>query len=152
VLLDLTETDAPLTARECTRTYATLSWTCEQIFLLTASWIDSIDRAETKVAISVAARVFGWQADQWRGIVPESVLLEDARAAAPTPPARAAVAALDAADPERRADSLRALVQSLRDEVDLLTARLSPVSDGAATRMAEFLKRDLERVSAALAG
>jgi hypothetical protein len=152
VLLDLTETDVPLTARECTRAYATLSWTCEQIFLLTASWLDSIDRAETKVALSVAARVFGWQAEQWRALVPESVLLEDDRSAAPTPSARDAIAALAASEPPRRAESIGALASAMRDEVDLLTARLSPVSDGAAARLAEFLRGDLVRVSGALAG
>jgi hypothetical protein len=152
VLLDLTETDAPLTARECTRAFATLSWTCEQIFHLTASWIDSFDRAEAKVAVSVAARLFGWQADQWRGLVPESVLLEDDRSAAPTPAAREAIAALGACEPARRADALRAMAESMRAEVDLLTARLSPVSDGAARRLAEFLRADLERVSGALVG
>jgi hypothetical protein len=152
VLLDLTETSAPLTARECARAYATIAWTCEQIFHVTAGGIDSVDRAETKVALSVAARVFGWQAEQWRALVPESVLLEDARAAAPTAAARAAVAVLTASEPAALTDSLRALVRSMRDEVDLLTARLSPVSDGAATRLAEFLRGDLVRVSGALAG
>ena len=44
------------------------------------------------------------------------------------------------------------MAESMRAEVDLLTARLSPVSDGAARRLAEFLRADLERVSGALVG
>jgi hypothetical protein len=152
VLLDLTESTEPLTARECTRVYATLAWSCEQIFLTTAGWIDSVETAETKIALSIAARVFGWQAEQWRALVPESVLLDDDRAAAPVPAAREAMAALAAADPARRGDSLRALSETMQDEVGLLAERLSPVSDGAGARLAEFLRADLGRVSASLTG
>jgi hypothetical protein len=152
VLLDLPASDAPLTARECTRVLATLAWSCEQIFVVAAGWVDSIAAPETKVAVAVTARVFGWQAAQWRALVPESVLLEDDRVAAPTPSARAAVAALTAAAPARRVVSLRALTATIGDEVGLLTARLSPVSDGAAARLAEFLRIDLERTKSTLEG
>ena len=152
MLLELSASDAPLTARECTRVYATLAWSCEQIFVVAAGWVDSIATPETKVAVAVTARVFGWQAAQWRALVPESVLLEDDRGAAPTRSARDAVAALTAAAPARRVDSLRALAATIGDEVGLLTARLSPVSDGAAARLAEFLRVDLERTTRTLEG
>jgi hypothetical protein len=151
-LFDLTETDTPLTARESTRAYATLAWSCEQIFLVAAGWLDSEAAPERKVALSVAARVFGWQAEQWRSLVPESVLLEDDRGGAPTAVARETIAALRGAEPARHVESLRSVVVAMRDEVDLLTTRLSPVSDSAAARLAEFLRADLMRVSGSLAG
>jgi hypothetical protein len=40
----------------------------------------------------------------------------------------------------------------MRAEVDLLTARLSPVSDGAGARLATFLHADLGRLSGMLVG
>ena len=46
--------------------------------------------------------------------------------------------------------SLVGLVDKIRGEIDLLTARLSPVSDGAAARLATVLRADLGRVSAVL--
>jgi hypothetical protein len=107
---------------------------------------------EAKVSVSVAARVFGWHAAQWRALIPESVLLEDDREAAPTAAVREAVAGLARAEPGARVDSLRALATQMRAEVDLLTARLSPVSDGAATRLATFLRTDLDRLAGTLAG
>ena len=152
MLFELPATSDPLTARDCTRAYSTLAWTCEEIFRVAAGWVDSIEVPESKVAVAVAARVFGWQAAQWRALVPESVLLEDDRDAAPTGSARTAVAALAAADPSRRRESLRALVQSIGDEVDLLKARLSPISDGAGARLADFLRLDLERTARTLEG
>ena len=152
MLLELPATGAPLTARDCTRVYATLAWTCEQIFVVAAGWVDSIEVPESKVAAALAARLFGWQAAQWRALVPESVLLEDDRDAAPTTSARAAVAALTTAEPAHRIESLRALAVTIGQEVDLLTTRLSPVSDGAAARLAEFLRVDLERTAGTLEG
>ena len=152
MLLELPATGAPLTARECTLAYATLAWTCEQIFAVAARWVDSIEVPESKVAVAVTARLFGWQAVQWRALVPESVLLEDDREAAPTPSARAAVAALCSVEPGQGVESLRALAASIGEEVDLLTARLSLVSDGAAARLAEFFRADLERTTRKLEG
>ena len=152
MLFELSATSEPLTARDCTRAYSTLAWTCEQIFRVAAGWVDSVEVPESKVSVAVAARVFGWQAAQWRALVPESVLLENDRRAAPTTSARTAVAALTAAAPARRRESLCALVRTIGDEVDLLTARLSPVSDGAAARLADFLRVDLERTVRTLEG
>ena len=106
MLFELPATSDPLTARDCTRVYGTLAWTCEQIFRVAAGWVDSIEVPESKVSVAVVARVFGWQAAQWRALVPESVLLEDDRGAAPTASARTAVAALTASEPARRRESL----------------------------------------------
>ena len=152
MLFELPATSDPLTARDCTRAYATLAWACEEIFRVAASWVDSMEVPESKVAVAVVARVFGWQAAQWRALVPESVLLADDRDAAPTASARRAVAELTAAEPARRRESLRALARTIGEEVDLLTARLSPVSDAAAARLADFLRVDLERTARTLGG
>lgn len=152
MLFELPATSDPLTARDCTRAYATLAWTCEEIFRVAAGWVDSMEVPESKVAVAVVARVFGWQAAQWRALVPESVLLAGDRDAAPTASARRAVAELTAAEPARRRESLRALARTIGEEVDLLTARLSPVSDGAAARLADFLRVDLERTARTLWG
>jgi hypothetical protein len=152
VLFELPASDAPLTARECTRLYSTLAWSCDQIFLVAAGWVDGVAAPRRKAAVAVTARVFGWQAAQWRALVPESVLLEDDRSAAPAASARAAIDALRASDAAQRVESLRALVVAMADEVGLLTARLSPVSDGAAVRLAEFLRADLARATTTLEG
>jgi hypothetical protein len=151
-LFDLPESGAALTAADTARVYSTIAWSCEQAFVVAAGWLDSISAPEAKVSVSVAARVFGWHAAHWRALIPESVLLEDARAAAPGAAAGKALTDLAEAEPEARLDSLRALAAEMRAEVDLLTARLSPVSDGAATRLAAFLRTDLERLSGTLVG
>jgi len=152
VLFDLPESPAPLTAADTARVYSTVAWSCEQVFVVAAGWLDSMPSPEAKVSVSVAARIFGWHAAQWHALIPESVLLEEDRAAAPTAAVRDAVARLARTEPGARVDSLRALATQIRTEVDLLTARLSPVSDGAATRLAAFLRIDLERLSGTLVG
>ncbi|MEO5838675.1 MAG: hypothetical protein ABIQ73_17935 [Acidimicrobiales bacterium] len=152
MLFDLPESPAALTAADTARVFSTVAWSCEQVFVVTAGWLESISSPEAKVSVSVAARVFGWHAAQWRALIPESVLLEDDRAAAPGAAAGESVAALVRAKPQERVDALRALAAEMGSEVDLLTARLSPVSDGAATRLATFLQTDLGRLSAMLVG
>jgi hypothetical protein len=151
VLFDLPEPVAPLRAADCARIYSTVAWSCEEVFVLAAGWLDSIPAAETKVTVSVVARVFAWHAAQWRALIPESILLEDDRQAAPAAAAREAIALLARAEPDVRAQSLRALADDMSHEVDQLSARLSPVSDGEATRLASFLRADLGRVSESLA-
>ena len=151
MLFDLPESKVPLSAADCARVFSTVAWSCEEVFVLAAGWIDSIPAAETKVKVSVAARVFAWHAAQWRALIPESVLLEDDRQATPSPTAREAITVLARAEPEVRVQSLGALAANMSGAVDLLTARLSPVSDGAATRLAGFLRADLGRLSEALA-
>ena len=150
MLFDLPEPPAALTAADCARVYSTVAWSCEQVFVVAAGWLDSM-APEAKVTVSVAARVFGWHAAQWRALIPESVLLDDDREAAPATSASGAIADLARAEPGVRVDSLRALADNMREEVDLLTDRLSPVSDGAATRLATFLRADLSRLSGTLA-
>ena len=147
VLFELPESGAALTAADCARVYSTVAWSCDQVFVVAAGWVDSMAVPESKVTVSVSARVFGWHAEQWAALVPESVLLADDRQAAPAPAAREAIAELAKAEPEVRVDSLRALAGRMGDEIDLLTARLSPVSDGAAIRLASFLYTDLGRLS-----
>jgi len=152
VLFDLPESPASLTAADTARVYSTVAWSCEQVFVVAAGWLDSMASPEAKVYVSVAARVFGWHATQWHALIPESVLLENDRKAAPTAAVREAVVALARAEPGARVDSLRALAAQMRADVDLLTARLSPVSDGAATRLATFLRTDLDRLAGTFAG
>jgi hypothetical protein len=152
VLFDLPESPAAFTAAHSARVYSTVTWLCDQVCAVAAGLIDSIPTPRTKVSLSVAARVFAWHADQWRALIPESVLLEDDRRAAPGPAARKALADLAGAEPLVRERSLRALVHEMRDEIDRLTARLSPVSDGAAARLATVLHADLGRLSEALEG
>jgi len=151
VLFDLPEAAAPLSAADCARIYSTVAWSCEEVFVLAAGWLDSIPAAETKVSVSVVARVFAWHAAQWRALIPESILLENDRQSAPAPAAREAIALLARAEPAVRAQSLRSLADTMSNEVDLLTARLSPVSDAEAARLAGFLRADLVRVSETLA-
>jgi hypothetical protein len=150
VLFDLPEPAGALTAAQCARLYSTVAWTCEQAFVVAVGWLDSIAEPETKVKVSIAARVLAWHADQWRVLIPESVLLEDDRQAAPGPSARAALAGLAGAEPAARVRSLVGLVDNLRSEIDLLTALLSPVSDGAAARLATVSRADLGRLAEAL--
>ena len=152
MLFDLPETPSSLTAADTARVYSTVAWSCEQVFVVAAGWLDSMTSPQAKVSVSVAARVFGWHAAQWRALIPESVLLEDDRKATPAAAVREAVAVLARVEPEARVDSLRALATQMRAEVDLLTTRLSPVSDGAATRLATFLRTDLDRLSGTLVG
>ena len=152
MLFDLPETSAALTAADAARVYSTVAWSCEEIFVVAAGWLDSMAAPEAKVSASVAARVFGWHAAQWRALVPESVLLENERTVAPGGAAAAAIAELVQAEPAVRIDSLRALAGKMRDEVDLLATRLSPVSDGAAARLVTFLRADLGWLSGTLAG
>jgi hypothetical protein len=152
VLFDLPEPLAPLTAADTARVYSNVAWTCEETFVVAAGWLDSIAAPEAKVAVSVAARVFGWHAAQWRALIPESVLLENDRNAAPAAAAVDAIAALIRTEPVVRVESLRALAGQMCEQVDLLTARLSPVSDGAAARLASFLRADLARLSGMVAG
>ena len=152
MLFDLPEPPASLTAADTARVYSTVAWSCEQVFVIAAGWLDSMASPEAKVSVSVAARIFGWHAAQWRALIPESVLLEDDRTAAPATAVREAVAGLARSEPEARVDSLRTLAAEMSAEVDRLMARLSPVSDGAATRLAAFLRIDLDRLSGTLVG
>ena len=152
MLFDLPESPASLTAADTARVYSTVAWSCEQVFVVATGWLDSMASPEAKVSVSVAARIFGWHAAHWHALIPESVLLEDDREAAPTAAVREAVAGLARAKPGARVDSLCALATQMRAELDLLTARLSPVSDGAATRLATFLRTDLDRLAGTLAG
>ena len=151
-MLDLPEPPAALTAAGCARVYSTVAWSCEQVFEVAAGWVESAAAAETKVSLSVAARLFGWHAAQWRSLIPESVLLEDDRRAAPATAAREALAELALVEPGFRVNSLRVVAGKMRNEVDLLTACLSPISEGAAIRLATFLRADLDRLSGPLEG
>lgn len=150
MLFDVPEHFAALTAADTARVFSNVAWSCEEVFVVAAGWLDTLAAPEAKVSVSVAARVFGWHAEQWRALIPESVLLENDRNAAPAAATREAIALLAQAEPGARVESLRALAAEMRAEVDLLTARLSPVSDGAATRLAAFLHADLGHLTGTL--
>ena len=90
-----------------------------------------------RTALVVASRVLGEHAQGVLGLVPESVLLADARAAG-------AAAPIDLpADPVAALDELDRVVAAL-------AARATPVADGAFLRFAAHVRADLATARRAL--
>jgi hypothetical protein len=86
------------------------------------------------VAGATLARRMGVHAAAWAELVPESVLLADARDDAPAAPAV-----------EAGWEAIHECIDALRADLEVLLTRTSTVADGAARRVARAVLADLDR-------
>ena len=138
------------TQRDAAVEFTRLAACCEAVFVAAGEAVGGAGEprvradpagtdARTKVALAGISRRFGLHAAAWAELVPEAVLLADARAAVSPAPAVART-------PRGVAEALA----MLRDDLHALAARLSPVADGAARRLASVVLADLEEGLTAL--
>jgi hypothetical protein len=120
--------------QDAAREYTRLAQACEQLFVALGSLAPQLPSPAAAVAAATMARRLGAHAGAWAELVPESVLLEEARASAPAvPPVEPAWGPVHAA------------IDSLRADLQLLLTRTSVVADGAARRVARAVLADLDR-------
>ncbi len=147
----------PVSAVEAARTFEALALALETLFADVGAWVRDSADPSVAVALATVSRRLGEQAVAWRALVPESVLLADARAAAHAAAAAgsvwgaAGVPRPGAGDAER-VRLLRSVLADLGAHAAALAVRLSPVADGAAARQASVLAVDLAAADGALAG
>lgn len=120
--------------RDAAREYPRISSVCETLFETIGALAPHLGPASAVVAATPLARHLGAHAEAWRELVPESVLLEDDRAAAPSSP-----------PVDRSLVGVVAAVESLRSELAELLTRTSPVADAPARRQAEATIADIDR-------
>ncbi|HEX7094448.1 MAG TPA: hypothetical protein VF183_01100 [Acidimicrobiales bacterium] len=129
------EPNAPAhwTQQDAARGYVDFARRCEALFAALGTVAPRLDDPASTVAAAVLGRQLGLHAAAWSELVPESVLLEDARAAAP---ARAEVPpTLDAI-----ADALGAL----RADIEAFLTRSSDVADAEARALGRRMLDDID--------
>jgi hypothetical protein len=119
---------------DAAREYTRLARVCEQLFAALGALAPQLPSPTAAVAAATMARRLGAHAAAWAELVPESVLLEDARAAAPAVPAI-----------EPAWDPVHAAIDALRADLERLLTRTTTVADGAARRVARAMLADLDR-------
>ena len=120
--------------RDAVREYTRLARASEAIFVALGSLAPRLPSSADTAAAATLARQMGAHAVAWAELVPESVLLAEARSATEPLPV------LDGQEP-----AVRAAVASLRADLESLLARTSPTADGAARRLARAVLHDLDR-------
>jgi hypothetical protein len=118
--------------RDAAREYTRLARWCESLFAATGSLAPRLTTAAATNAAATLARRLGGYAAQWAALVPESVLLADARAEAPRPMVVDPV-------PAQVFPALEALARDLRALLDVT----SDVADAPARRLAREVVEDL---------
>jgi len=137
------------TQQDAARGYTELARRCEALFATLGRLAPQLGSDAATVAVATLARRLGRHSAAWAALVPESVLLEDARASAQEAPPvgdgiDAALAAVDAlrVDLERfltrssdvaDADA-RALARAVLGDIDASWAELRPSTTGSAGR------------------
>jgi hypothetical protein len=122
------------TQHDAVATYAHLAHSSEALFVALGALAPRLDDPAATVAAATLARQLGAHAAAWAELVPESVLLADARAATPGP---------SGVDAEWGA--VHRAIDELRADLGALLDRTSPVADGAARRLARAVLADLDR-------
>jgi hypothetical protein len=118
---------------DAVREYSRLARTSAALFVALGALAPSLPEPRAAIAGATLARRLGAHAASWAHLVPESVLLADARASAPEV---APVAAEWA--------TVRQAIDRLRADLEDLLSRTSPVADSAARRLAREMLADLE--------
>jgi hypothetical protein len=121
---------------DAVREYTALARSSEALFMALGALAPHLEDARAAVGAATIARRLGAHAAAWQELVPESVLLAEARDAAP---AAATVA------PEWGA--VHEAITALRADLGRLLADTSPVADGTARRLAREVLADLEATS-----
>jgi hypothetical protein len=119
---------------DAVREYTRLSRASESLFVALGELAPRLPDPKATVAAATLARRLGAHAATWAALVPESVLLAEARAA---------TAPLAPIDPEDGA--VHRAIDALRADLETLLTRTSPVADGAARRVAREVMGDLDR-------
>ena len=127
------------TQRDAAIEYTRYAALCDALFTTAGETVAVVADAETKIALATLSRRAGLHAAAWGELVPESVLLADERASAVTPTAIAR-------DPAAIATALR----TLRADLDAAVARMSPVADRPALRLAADVLADIDEALAVL--
>jgi hypothetical protein len=127
------------TQRDAVRAYTRLADLCEALFAATGELVPQVEATASKAVLAATSRHLGAHAAAWADLVPESVLLADARAAA-----RALGAGtVDGLTPAELFDRLTA-------DLEELLARSAPLADGAARRLARNVLDDVRDARVAL--
>jgi hypothetical protein len=126
---------------DAARTYLELARRCQVLFVAAGVAMRADTDPERKPLLATASRHLGDHAGAWEDLVPESVLLADARDAVEALPALPA-------SPEVVVGALR----TLSDDLGALLARTSPVADAPARRLARIVLADLAPLVAPPAG
>jgi hypothetical protein len=119
--------------RDAAQEYTRLARTCESLFVALGALAPSLGPPAAAAAAAQLARRLGAHASAWAELVPESVLLEDARRAAPA-----------AAIVEPSIATVVDALTELRSAVADLLTRTTEVADGAARRQARSTAADLD--------
>jgi hypothetical protein len=119
--------------RDAAAEYRRLAAVCESLFRALGALAPSLPTPQETVAAATLARRLGAHASAWDELVPESVLLEDARRAAPAVPETA---------PEWPA--VAAGLAALRRDLRALLERTTDLADAPARRLARQVLADLD--------
>jgi hypothetical protein len=132
--------EAPyFTQRDAVALYQRLAGRCDAIFRACGSLALAAADPATTVVLATLSRRAGLHAEAWTGLVPESVLLADVRAAA----------AADPVEPPD-VDGLPAYLRTLQEDLAGLLSRTSPIADEPARRLARAVLGDLDEALQAL--
>jgi hypothetical protein len=121
------------TQRDAAREYTRLARECDALFAALGALAPRLEPDAAANAAAWLARRLGDHATAWAALVPESVLLADARDAAPD------VAAID---PD--VASVLPRLQRLRDDLAEILTRTTEVADAAARREARATGADVD--------
>jgi hypothetical protein len=121
------------TQRDAAGEYTRLAGACEALFAALGALAPQLPPSSAVPAATLARRM-GAHAAAWAELVPESILLAEARDAAPS------VVPIEPAWVP-----VHAAIEALRRDLGALLTRSSPVADGAARRVARAVLADLDR-------
>jgi hypothetical protein len=118
---------------DAVREYSQLAGTTAALFVALGALAPTLPEPRAAIAAATLARRLGSHAAAWAELVPESVLLSDARAAAP-----------DVAPVEAEWAAVHRAIDRLRGDLEDVLGRTSPVADAAARRLAREELGDLD--------
>jgi len=121
------------TQQDAARGYTELARRCEALFVALGRLAPQLEADEATVAAATLARRLGRHSAAWAALVPESVLLEDARASArEVPPLADGI------------DAALTAVEALRADLQHFLTRSSDVADADARALARVVLGDID--------
>ena len=121
------------TQQDAARGYTELTRRCEALFVALGRLAPQLESDAATVAAATLARRLGRHSAAWAALVPESVLLEDARASAQ-----------EAAPVGDSIDEALAAVDALRADLQQFRTRSSDVADADARALARVVLGDID--------
>jgi hypothetical protein len=118
---------------DAAREYTRLARASEALFRAMGRLAPELSSPSATIAAATLARRLGAHATTWAELVPESVLLAEARESAPPVP-----------DVAPEWDAVHEAIDSLRRDLTALLERTNEVADGAARRLARAVLEDLD--------